>query len=98
MSVMLFAFDAANQLIREDNGFINKTVTYTYDSWGNILTKSEYPYTTGKRSTTFVTVRAISYYDDEHSLGTVAFSFGIGKGLPFEIHAETQVLPWKHGR
>ena len=39
----------------------------------------------------------VTYYDDEHSLGTVAFSFGIGKGLPFEIHAETQVLPWKHG-
>ena len=51
MSVMLFAFDAANQLIREDNGFINKTVTYTYDAWGNILTKSEYPYTTGTLGT-----------------------------------------------
>ena len=56
MSVMLFAFDAANQLIREDNGFINKTVTYTYDSWGNILTKSEYLYTTGTLGTPSDTV------------------------------------------
>ena len=47
----LTACNFANQLIREDNGFINQTVTYTYDAWGNILTKSEYPYTTGTLGT-----------------------------------------------
>jgi RHS repeat-associated protein len=34
-------------LIREDNGWLNKTITYTYDANGNIQTKKEYPYTTG---------------------------------------------------
>ena len=42
-----FVYDEANQLIRENNAYTNKTVTYTYDAGGNILTKTEYPYTTG---------------------------------------------------
>ena len=42
-----FVYDEANQLIRENNAYTNKTVTYTYDVGGNILTKTEYPYTTG---------------------------------------------------
>lgn len=42
-----YAYDAANQLIRENNGFTNQTVTYEYDSWGNILNKKTYAYTTG---------------------------------------------------
>ena len=42
-----FVYDEANQLIRENNSYTNKTVTYTYDAGGNILTKTEYPFTTG---------------------------------------------------
>ena len=41
-----FVYDEANQLIRENNAYTNKTVTYTYDAGGNILTKTEYPFTT----------------------------------------------------
>lgn len=32
-----FVYDEANQLIRENNAYTNKTVTYTYDAGGNIL-------------------------------------------------------------
>ncbi len=42
-----FVYDEANQLIRENNAYTNKTVTYTYDAGGNILAKTEYPFTTG---------------------------------------------------
>lgn len=42
-----YQYDSNSQLIREDNAWLNKTVTYTYDTNGNILTKTEYPYTTG---------------------------------------------------
>ncbi|MDE5995083.1 MAG: hypothetical protein K2G60_06185, partial [Oscillospiraceae bacterium] len=42
-----FVYDEAGQLIRENNAYTNKTVTYTYDAGGNILTKTEYPFTTG---------------------------------------------------
>lgn len=46
-----YQYDSNNQLIREDNGRLNKTILYTYDANGNILTKTEYPYTTGTPDT-----------------------------------------------
>ena len=45
-------YDAANQLIRENlyygtGNSNNATITYQYDSWGNLLNKKIYAYTTG---------------------------------------------------
>ena len=34
--------------MRENNAFTNQTVTYTYDSWGNLTAKSVYAYTTAE--------------------------------------------------
>ncbi len=42
-----YAYDEQNQLVRENNALIGKTVTYEYDFGGNILSKKEYAYTTG---------------------------------------------------
>ena len=42
-----YQYDEINQLIRENNAYLNKTVTYSYDAGGNILSKTAYPYTTG---------------------------------------------------
>ena len=42
-----YSYNAANELIRENNGFTNQTVTYTYDNWGNLTEKNVYAYTTG---------------------------------------------------
>ncbi|MBQ4131690.1 MAG: hypothetical protein IJD71_05070 [Clostridia bacterium] len=36
-----------NQLTRENNAYLNKTVTYNYDTAGNILSKTYYNYTLG---------------------------------------------------
>lgn len=41
-----FTYNELNELIREDNGVLNKTIVYTYDVGGNILDKKEYQYTT----------------------------------------------------
>ena len=41
-----YKYDNLNQLIRSDDLFANKTYTYTYDNRGNILSKSQYSYTT----------------------------------------------------
>ena len=41
-----YQYNGANELIRENNGFTNQTVTYTYDTWGNITEKKIYAYTT----------------------------------------------------
>ena len=41
-----YEYNGANELIRENNGFTNQTVTYTYDLWGNLTEKNVYAYTT----------------------------------------------------
>ena len=46
-----YTYDNQNQLVREDNGYTGKTVTYTYNAGGNITLKSEYAYTTGDLGT-----------------------------------------------
>ncbi len=41
-----YEYNSANELIRENNGFTNQTVTYSYDLYGNITEKKIYAYTT----------------------------------------------------
>ncbi|OZM58405.1 hypothetical protein CIB95_02210 [Lottiidibacillus patelloidae] len=42
-----YDYNELNELVREDNKVINKTIVYDYDLGGNILSKTEYPYTLG---------------------------------------------------
>ncbi len=42
-----YTYDAAEQLVRENNKKLNKTICYEYDNGGNLLWKKEYAYTTG---------------------------------------------------
>ena len=42
-----YAYDSANQLIRENNQAAGASWTYAYDNAGNILSKVRYAYTTG---------------------------------------------------
>ena len=42
-----YEYDYLNQLTRENNAYLNKTVTYNYDTAGNILSKTYYNYTLG---------------------------------------------------
>ena len=51
-----YTYDALNQLTRVNDGFTNKTTTYTYDNAGNILERREYAYTTGTLGTPMDTV------------------------------------------
>ena len=37
-------YDSLNQLIREDNLDLNKTIVYSYDLGGNITSTAEYAY------------------------------------------------------
>ena len=56
-----YVYDEANQLIRENlyygtGNSNNATITYQYDSWGNLLNKKIYAYTTGTLGTVQETV------------------------------------------
>ena len=46
-----YYYDELSQLVREDNVWLNKTITYTYDAGGNLTVKNEYAYTTGTLGT-----------------------------------------------
>ena len=61
-----YVYDAANQLIRENlyygsGNAENATYTYSYDKWGNILSKSKYAYTTGTLGTIQSVISYCSY-------------------------------------
>lgn len=45
--LLRYYYDELNQLIRENNQNLNRTIVYNYDDGGNILSKVEYPFTTG---------------------------------------------------
>ncbi len=41
-----FKYDKRNQLVRENNHLLNKTLTYSYDLGGNLVSMREYAFTT----------------------------------------------------
>jgi RHS repeat-associated protein len=58
-----YYYNEANQLIREDNQILNKTITYTYDLGGNLINKTEYAYTTATTPTSTMNKYVYSYSD-----------------------------------
>ena len=55
-----YYYDSLNQLTREDNAYLNKTITYSYDLGGNLTSVKEYAYQTG--STVSGTATATNSY------------------------------------
>ena len=55
-NVTTYAYDTANQLVRENNQAANRTWVWTYDDAGNILSRKEYYYSTGSLGTLLDTV------------------------------------------
>ena len=94
-----YYYDELNQVTREDNAVLNKTITYSYDTGGNILTKTEYPYTTGSLGTP---TRTISYaYGDANWKDKLTAYDGkaithdaIGNPLTYDGFT----FSWQHGR
>ena len=55
LSTIKYTYDAANQLVREDNQIAGYSWTMTYDHAGNMLSRSKYSYTTETpKAATFV--------------------------------------------
>jgi RHS repeat-associated protein len=46
--IQSYVYDSWGQLIRENDARANKTYVYNYDSFGNLLSKNTYDYTTGE--------------------------------------------------
>ena len=98
-----YAYDSANQLIREDNQRRNATYTWTYDNAGNILSFNTYAYSPNVADLSDTQpAKAVPYaYGDEQwgdlltSLNGTAISYDeIGN----PANDETRSYTWQNGR
>ena len=85
--------------MRENNQAAGKTWTYAYDSGGNILSKTEYAYTTGSLG---AAVRTIPYGYDDATWSDLLTSIG-GQSLTADeignlLSDGTWTYTWQHGR
>lgn len=70
-----YTYDGLSRLVREDNGDIGTTYTYSYDNAGNILSTYSYPFTTGDlsgvtgfhtKSFSYSNGKLVEYHGDEY--------------------------------
>lgn len=61
-----YHYDELNQLVREDNKWLNKTIAYTYDKGGNIKSVKEYAYTTASKISSTATNEIEYVYGDSN--------------------------------
>lgn len=59
-----YEYDALSQLTRENNKYLNKTITYEYDNGGNITKKKFYNYTTSSLNGLAPTNTILYNYND----------------------------------
>ena len=94
-----YVYDQHDQLTRENNQAVNKTWVYDYDTAGNILSKTEYAYTTGTVGTAIDTIEY--KYEDEtwHELLTEYDGQEISyDGIGNMTSDGTWAYTWEHGR
>ena len=94
-----YAYDSANQLIRENNEAGNFTHVWTYDNAGNILSRTEYVYTDGELGTTTDTV---NYTYDDTSWGDLLTAYD-GQSFTYDTIGNltddgTWDYTWQHSR
>lgn len=94
-----FTYNELNELIREDNGVLNKSIVYTYDVGGNILDKKEYAYTTGTLGSV-VSTKSYTYGDTNWKDKLTAYD---GKAITYDaignpLTYDGNTYSWEAGR
>lgn len=96
-----YYYNELNELIRENNPVIGKTIVYTYDVGGNITSRAEYPYTTANPITVAATKNIPYSYVDANwkdkltSYNGKAITYdGIGNPLTYDGYTYS----WEMGR
>lgn len=93
-----YAYDSANQLIREENQEANKITLWTYDNAGNILTRTVYPYTPGAEDEETKT----DYYYTDTQWGDLLTAYNgvpiTHDGIGNPLNDGTWSYTWQHGR
>ena len=81
-----YQYDEAGQLIRENLLESNKTVLYSYDSGGNIVSKTEYPYTTDEIAVATVPVKSTAYTYEQNGWNDKLTNFIYTEGTKQKIN------------
>ena len=68
-----YYYDCLNRLVREDNGYIDKTVVYSYDICGDILAKTEYALTSDETLGTSTDTISYAYSDSVFKNGVTLY-------------------------
>jgi RHS repeat-associated protein len=94
-----YYYNELNELIREDNAVLNKTITNAYDVGGNVTSKTEYPFTTGSLGIATKTY-AYSYGDTNWKDKLTSFD---GKGITYDAIGNPTTYngytyTWEEGR
>ncbi|WP_341441618.1 LamG-like jellyroll fold domain-containing protein, partial [Oxobacter pfennigii] len=94
-----YFYDELNQLKRENNQIENITTEYTYNIGGNILTRTEYPFTTGDVGTP---LRGYSYAYEEPDWKDLLTKFN-GKTITYDNIGNPLIydgwnFTWEEGR
>ena len=100
--VVTYAYDALNQLIRENNPDTGKTYVYSYDTAGNILSAKTYAYTTGALGTPssedVYAYTDVNWGDKLTSYNGVSFTYD-AQGNPLTYYnGENYTFTWQNGR
>ena len=94
-----YYYNELNEVIREDNQVVNKTITNSYDAGGNLTNKTEYPYTTGSLGTATISYPYVygdtNWKDKLTSYNGNAITYdAIGNPLTYNGNTFT----WEEGR
>ena len=94
-----YNYNELNEVIREDNQVLNKTIVYAYDAGGNITSKTEYAYTTGTLGTPTKTI-SYSYGDTNWKDKLTSYD---GKAITYDaignpLTYDGWTYTWEEGR
>ena len=95
-----YYYDELNQLVREDNVVQNKTITYSYDTGGNLTSRKEYAYTTGDLGNPTAT---ISYSYGDSNWKDKLTKYGNNPTITYDeignpLYYNGKHLTWQNGR
>ena len=98
--VIRYYYDGLNRLVREDNNYIDKTITYCYDKCGDILSKSEYALTSAETLGEPVNTVTYSYTDANFKNAVTQYGDDVivydASGNPTSYRGYT--MTWAKGR
>ncbi len=93
-----YEYDDFNQLIRENNPLLNKSITYQYDLGGNLEEVKEYAYTTGtlgSPTSTVVYTYGSAWKDQLTKIGNDDLAYDTNGNL---LSYKTRSYSWQAGR